>query len=102
MKRLISRASWAFVVAIAATGLTHVACSDDDTAVKEDAGLTDSSPTPGDGSVTPDGGDAAPSDCFTNPQTHFEIINACTTATKITKNPVLPALLPDGGLPPLL
>jgi hypothetical protein len=40
-------------------------------------------------------------DCFVDPKTHFEIINACTTATRITKNPILPKLLPDGGLPPL-
>ncbi len=104
----ISRTSLALVLAVAAMGLTHVACTDDDTAVKEAApdagGGKDTGPTTtGDGSVPgTDGGDAAPSDCFTNPQTHFEIINACTTATRITKNPVLPALLPDGGLPPLL
>jgi hypothetical protein len=33
--------------------------------------------------------------------THLEIINACTDATGIAKNPVLPLLLPDGGLPQL-
>lgn len=39
--------------------------------------------------------------CFTDPHTHEEIINACTTAQKIYK-PGRPALqLPDGGLPPL-
>ena len=36
-----------------------------------------------------------------NPTTHFEIINACTDAVKITKNPTLPLLFSDGGLPPL-
>ena len=47
--------------------------------------------------------DADPMDasCFMNPQTHVEIINACTTAQAIDKHPVLPLLLPDGGLPPL-
>ena len=47
--------------------------------------------------------DARPPDasCFTNPTTHLEIINACTTAEKIYKDPELPLLLPDGGLPPL-
>jgi hypothetical protein len=51
-----------------------------------------------DGSTTADSG---PSDCVMKPQTHLEIINACTDAVKITKNPTLPLLLPDGGLPPL-
>lgn len=48
-------------------------------------------------------GDAVDADasCFTNPTTHHEIINACTTAEKIYKDPDLPLLLPDGGLPPL-
>ena len=106
MKRPISR-TWALVVGLAmsAIGFTHVACTEDSTAVKEtapDAGGRDSGDTASDGSVTTDGGDAAPTDCFTNPQTHFEIINACTTATRIAKNPTLPSLLPDGGLPPLL
>jgi hypothetical protein len=52
--------------------------------------------------------DAPPADagtpdaeCFTNPQTHNEIINACTTAQKITKKPTLPLLEADGSLPPL-
>lgn len=45
--------------------------------------------------------DTADASCFMNPQTHVEIINACTTAEKIDKHPVLPLLLPDGGLPPL-
>jgi hypothetical protein len=39
--------------------------------------------------------------CFTNPTTHYEIINACTNAQFVDKNPTLPLLLPDGGLPPL-
>jgi|JI6StandDraft_1071083.scaffolds.fasta_scaffold76003_3 hypothetical protein len=48
-------------------------------------------------------GDATTTDasCFMNPQTHVEIINACTTAEKIDRQPVLPLLNPDGTLPPL-
>ena len=45
--------------------------------------------------------DTTDASCFMNPQTHVEIINACTTADKLEKHPVLPLLLPDGGLPPL-
>ncbi len=71
---------------------------DDSSSVKEptaDAGSRRDSGA--DGAVDPDGG----KDCFDNPKTHFEIINACTTATRITKNPTSTKLLPDGGLPPL-
>ena len=39
--------------------------------------------------------------CFMNPQTHYEIINACTTAQKIYKDSHPPLLKPDGTLPPL-
>jgi hypothetical protein len=82
-----------------------VAC-DDSGAVKEVNPRTDSGgPAQGDsGGPLPgtDGGpDGAPSDCYLNPTTHFEIINACTDAVKLTKNPTLPLLYPDGGLPPL-
>ena len=84
--------------------VTHAACDDSSSAVKE--------PTAGSGNDAgprADGGgldagtlpDGAPKDCFDDPKTHFEIINACTNATKLTKNPTLPRLLADGGLPPL-
>ncbi len=46
----------------------------------------------------PSGLDAS---CFTNPHTHEEIINACTTAQKIYKTTSLPLLNPDGTLPSL-
>lgn len=55
-------------------------------------------PTPDAGVADAPGPDAS---CFTNPQTHVEIINACTTAEKIDRQPVLPLLRPDGSLPPL-
>jgi hypothetical protein len=45
--------------------------------------------------------DAGSTDCFAHPTTHFEIINACTTAEAVDKSPNLPLLLADGGLPPL-
>jgi len=95
---------------MAAVGI--VACDDSSNAVKEPA--APATPEAG-GPVTPgvdsgsqagmdSGGptlpDGAPSDCFMNPKTHLEIINACTDAVKITKNPTLPLQLPDGGLPP--
>jgi len=92
-------------LAIVATTAVYTACDDGSSAVKEpppgtggaiDGGLPDGSGT--DAGTLPDG---APRDCFENPKTHFEIINACTNATRITKDPTLPKLLPDGGLPPL-
>jgi hypothetical protein len=93
--------------------LVSVACiaqagCDDSNAIKEPPpdsggggpGLDGGSGPDGSGPPIDGGGDGAPSDCFMNPQTHLEIINACTNAVKITKNPVLAKLYPDGGLPP--
>ena len=39
--------------------------------------------------------------CFTNPTTHYEIINACTNAQKIYKPGKPPLENADGSLPPL-
>ncbi|HSO40754.1 MAG TPA: hypothetical protein VLT33_49855 [Labilithrix sp.] len=88
-----------------ATSLVYLACDSSDNAVKEQNPTLDSGKL-GDGAPVPDAGPspdgALPDgDCFPNPTTHFEIINACTDAVKITKNPTLPLLLADGGLPPL-
>jgi hypothetical protein len=92
---------------LAAPAMLLFACDDSSSAIKETpvtpkppgGGGTVVEAGPGtDGSTTVDSG---PSDCVMNPQTHLEIINACTDAVKITKNPTLPLLLPDGGLPPL-
>jgi hypothetical protein len=47
------------------------------------------------------GGSGGAPDCVMNPTTHEEIINACTDAEKVAKEPVLPLLNPDGSLPPL-
>jgi hypothetical protein len=63
------------------------ACGDDPPARGSDAGV--------DASGTPD------ASCFENPQTHEEIINACTTAQKIYKDSRPPLLEDDGSLPPL-
>jgi uncharacterized protein YceK len=51
---------------------------------------------------SPDAGapDAGPG-CSTNPTTHLELINACTSATAIVRTPNLPLLQADGGVPPL-
>ncbi len=50
-------------------------------------------------------GDSGPTDdgpeCYTNPTTHVQIINACGDAETITKSPNLPLLNDDGTLPPL-
>lgn len=90
-------------LAFALAGLAAYAAACDDSsssAIKEpvpDAG----GGTGGDSGAGDSGGDSGPKDCFDNPTTHFEIINACTNAVKITKNPTLNKLLDDGGLPPL-
>lgn len=63
------------------------ACGDDAASEPKDAGIDAAGP--------PD------ASCFENPQTHNEIINACTTAQKVFKTPSLPLRNPDGSLPPL-
>lgn len=70
------------------------ACGDDGPPVNQD----DARP-PIDAAV--DGAPTFDASCFTDPQTHVEIINACTDAEKVYKTPNLPRSLPDGGLPPL-
>lgn len=44
---------------------------------------------------------AADLGCYARPRTHRELLNACTTAQSVEKQPVLPLLRPDGTLPPL-
>lgn len=82
----------------------HAACDDASSAVKEPppggSRGTDGGPGVADGSPGGNDGGGA-TDCFEDPKTHFEIINACTNATGIRKAPALNKLLPDGGLPPL-
>lgn len=97
----------ALLVAVALAGaLVGVACDSESNAVKEPRAqptTTATSTTGNNPGTTNDGGnpagDGGPSDCVQNPQTHDEIINACTDAVKITKNPQLPLQYPDGGLP---
>ena len=90
---------------VVASSLLYVACDDSGT-VRDPAPVPPVGLLP-DGAPIPDAGldgtlpDGAPSDCVQNPQTHAEIINGCTDAVKITKNPTLPRLYADGGLPPL-
>jgi hypothetical protein len=67
------------------------ACGDDNKK-QQDAGVKDAPSTI----------DASPdASCFTNPTTHYEIINACTDSQKIYKNSH-PALLGSGGTLPML
>lgn len=86
-------------LATAGVAASLAAC-DSSSPVKEDtsqdAGVTPPPGTNGADGGSPDGG----KDCFDDPKTHLEIINACTDAEKITKNPALSRLI-DGGLPPL-
>lgn len=79
--------------------LAAVAACGDDAPSQIDARVTIDAADPDAGTAVD--ADTPDASCFMNPQTHVEIINACTTAEKIDKHPVLPLLLPDGGLPPL-
>ncbi len=73
--------------------LAFAAACGEDNPVHKDGGVHDA---PVDASVG--GPDAS---CFTDPHTHYEIINACTTAQKVYKPGNPPLQLPDGGLPAL-
>jgi hypothetical protein len=98
---------------LVASGLLYVACSDDSTVNDNPAGTDGGTSSGSQGStsgtvVNPDGGtlpDGAPADCVDitgNPNpSYLDIINACTTATRIQKAGSLTKLLSDGGLPPL-
>lgn len=107
MKTTRAPATVLAVLTLVGACVIYGAC-DDSSAVKEpspDAGSSGStssgSTSSGSSGNDPDGGDGGPTDCVQNPTTHLEIINACTNATRITKNPTLNKLLADGGLPPL-
>jgi hypothetical protein len=58
----------------------------------------DAGPSPTDAGAS---GDAGAADCYPTPKSYVELINACTDAEKVVKNPSLPLLGADGGLPPL-
>lgn len=49
-----------------------------------------------DGGTQPDGGA-----CFESPQTSVELLNACTDADSVDKQPFYPTLAPGGVLPQL-
>jgi hypothetical protein len=66
-----------------------------------DTGTADGGNPMNDGSTGDGATDSGPPSCYTNPRTHYEIINACTDAQSFDKNPRLPLLQPDGSLPPL-
>jgi len=68
------------------------ACGDDGGAAHDDAPVID---------AAPDAPSAPDASCFDNPQTHYEIINACTTAQKVYKDSHPPLIGSDGTLPPL-
>jgi hypothetical protein len=63
--------------------------------------IPDSGGKPDTGVVADGGSDAPGKDCYDNPRTHEEIINACTDAARVDKSPSLKKLQPDGSLPPL-
>jgi hypothetical protein len=78
------KSTWVIVLFLA------IGCGSDDNA-KQDAG-----------NMPHDAGVSEPdASCFNNPTTHYEIINACTTAQKIYKDSHPPLLKPDGTLPAL-
>ena len=99
-----------FLVVGAALGIALVAlavgCDDtnagaDMTMVKRDMAMPAMPDIAGSGSM-PDMVPPPPDlGCYPNPMVHYEIINGCTTAQPIDKNPKLPLLGDGGSLPPL-
>ena len=71
--------------------LALAAACGNDAKTPKDAGFLDA----------PAGDAGVDASCFTNPQTNYEIINACTGAQKIYKTGRPPLENPDGSLPPL-
>jgi hypothetical protein len=94
------------VLSLGVFALAQGACSNDDTVHDTPA---DSGTSPGNDSGGGGGGDgggggtdgATGDDCVKDPKTHEDLLNACTDAVKIDKQPKLPLMLADGGLPPL-
>jgi hypothetical protein len=76
-----------FTRLVLALPLVFTAACGDDNAANHDAAIPVDAPL-----------DAS---CFTNPTTHNEIINACTTAQQVFKDSNPPLQDPDGSLPPL-
>jgi hypothetical protein len=77
------------------------ACGDNDTPAQKarDAGREPEPEPESDAEVEEQ--DAGEPDCYEQAKTYVQIINACTDAERVQKDPELPQLLPDGTLPPL-
>lgn len=94
--------SYAAVLGVIFTSFLYMACDDDSNAVVENVdggGQTsgDAGPINFDAGVDEAGNQK---DCFDPPyKSHFEIINGCTNADKITRTPTSTKLLADGGVP---
>ena len=108
MKKSLARRLTLVSATLLVASLAVLSACTDDNAVHENV-PKDSGTTTGDSATNTDGGTVVITgdsgiayDCFAgDAQTYEEIINACTSATKVDKHPTLPLLLPDGGLPPL-
>lgn len=96
MTSSITKHTWLFAVTL----LSLAACGDDAPAKKErDAGSEPAPDDEPDAEVSEE--DAGEPDCYPEPKSYVQIINACTDAERVEKDPKLPQLLPDGTLPPL-
>jgi hypothetical protein len=86
---------------VLAMALLAAACGSDNKQTPADAAKVFDAPKPADAALTDGGVDAS---CFTNPDpnSNYQIINACTTAQKVYTTHPAPLLLnADGSLPPL-
>ena len=89
------------LVGVMLAGALAIGCGDDGTMEQPDQGVT----VRPDMSAEPNLDLGSPPDletaCATNPMTHVEIINACTTAQSYDKKPFYPSKAPNGMLPAL-
>ncbi|WP_394822526.1 hypothetical protein [Pendulispora albinea] len=94
MKRF-SLPALALTAAFVTVPMLQLGCSSND-GVKDDPQTT----RDGGSSSRGDGGSGG-GDCVTNPKTSEELLNACTDAVKVEKQPNLPLLGPNGERPAL-
>ena len=96
------------IATLLAAAALAIGCGSDNKQMPADAAKAIDAPKSGDAPIPSDGGvDAGvivDASCFAtpDPSSHYQIINACTTAQKVyTTHPKPPLLNADGSLPPL-
>jgi hypothetical protein len=87
--------------ALLLTVLLAAACGSSNKNNQDDGGAPDLAMSPGNADLSMVTNPDLSETCVTDPMTHLELINACTTADSVDKLPFYPTLAPNGQLPPL-